>query len=135
MREIDFRAKLKKQENIDLFGEWFYGDLIHYADGSVYIRQKETGTTLEAIQETVGQYWRTINGQKLYDGDIFESTKYKSKWIVQYREDEERFCIAHPEEFHLKYVNPWQSPDKKWWIDFEKDFQIVGNIYDNPELI
>ena len=55
-REILFRGIVKDEERRKFFDGWFYGDLIHYANGDVYIRQPQTGSEEQVIPETVGQY-------------------------------------------------------------------------------
>ena len=54
MREYLFRGIIL-HPTIILNG-WFYGDLIHFADGLVAIRQQETGEIQHVISETVGQF-------------------------------------------------------------------------------
>ena len=54
MRTIEFRGIIKNPD--DLFNGFIYGDLIHYANGNVAIRQKETGQEFEVDPETVGQF-------------------------------------------------------------------------------
>jgi len=137
MRNIQFRGKRTAT------GEWISGYLVPFNqsgylgnDNRMCIR---TGMldSFEIDPETIGQYWRTVNNQDLYDGDIFESRAFpdKPKWVVQYREQEGQFCIAHPEELNMKFIYPWQSPDRKWWEDLGSHFHIIGNIHDNPELL
>lgn len=131
MRTTKFRGK-RTDKN-----EWVYGDLTKGEEDGLYRIHTSFSIRHYVLPETVGQYWRTVNKQDLYDGDVFESRMFddKPKWVVQYREDEGCFCITHPEELHLKFVYPWQKPDKKWWEEFGKDLYVIGNIHDNPELI
>jgi len=75
MREIIFKGRVKDEEQSEFYDKWFYGDLIQLADGSTFIRQQESGTGLEVIPETVGQYSgvRDRNGNKIFEGDIVDT--------------------------------------------------------------
>ena len=86
-------------------------------------------------QETVGQLWLKVGELKLFEGDIFEFTKHNVRFVVKYNEKRHQFCIAHPNELDLKYFNPWQCPDESWIEEFMKDAVLIGNIYDNKELL
>ncbi len=85
--------------------------------------------------ETVGQLWMRIGDLKLFDGDIFDFPEYKVRYVIQYIQNRFQFCIAHPDELNLKYMDPWHCPDQKWIETFMKDAVLVGNIHDNPELL
>lgn len=141
MRQIKFRGK-----GID-DGKWVYGDLINLdlhtcITGESMWATLPTGgaLTLEVavvIPETVGQYWETANNQELYDGDIFSMSlgNVSHIMVVQYRIDKAMFCIGHPYELTLKHISQWQSPDERWWKEFGDRITVIGNIFDNPELI
>lgn len=134
MREIKFKGK--RRDN----NEWITGSYVWYKNfklGKVNFIVDDSGHYFRVNPDTVGQYWRTVNKQELYDGDIFEIRMFDDmpKWVVKYIEDEGQFCIAHPEELNLKFVNPWQKPNKEWWMDFGDSIYKIGNIHDNPELL
>ena len=54
MRTILFRGYIKYPS--DIINGFWYGDLIHYANGDIYIRQIETGMEYEVVPESVGQF-------------------------------------------------------------------------------
>jgi len=55
MRKIVFRAKHIDDGSV-FANEWVRGDLCHYANGTIFIRQQETGSAFEVHQESVGQF-------------------------------------------------------------------------------
>ena len=129
MREILFRAKRKDNE------EWVYGSLIHVQDEinkdvDIYRIQpyKYEDTTLgkpfEVKKETVGQYinMKDIKGNKIFVGDILEDC-VGEKGIV-----EDEFGIRMELAF-----NDFDYFTQEDLISYE--VKIIGNIYDNEELI
>lgn len=135
MREILFRGKRKDN------GEWVYGNLI--TDGEdVYVLPKEDllkgldiggwidgVQTYEVVPETVGQYTNLDdkNGTKIFEKDILSA----------------HLDDGYPENETLLEVvwhnNGWYGKNGKFFDDFdngfEKYFEVIGNIHDNPELL
>lgn len=151
MREIKFRGQT-------ITREWVYGSLyIGELDGQEYAVIMNNKTTSVAkdlpnriaiafdredvhivYPATVGQYWRTINGKKLFDGDIFRF-KVGDEYIirmVRYSEEQAVFCIINPSQLkNEKWMQIEQIPNSLWWQKFVNDIEIIGNIHDNPELL
>lgn len=126
MREILFRGKRKDN------GEWVYGDLV----SKKYIQnvyRVEYGYVVpyncfEVIPETVGQYTGLTdkNGKKIFEGDIIEhhvqGNFVVNRGIVNYDQKNARFAMQ------LNTMNPCFS------LYNREAFEVIGNIYDNPEL-
>ena len=125
-REILFRGKRVFDNKFEYgFLSWHYlGDGVNY-----FVNNNVVDL------ETVGQLWMQIGKLKLFEGDVFEFPKYNARFVVKYNEKRHQFCIAHPDELGLKYLNPWQCPDESWIEEFMKDAVLIGNIYDNKELL
>ena len=129
MREYLFRGKRKDNE------EWVHGDLWCNPYGKRVVcivspinNQGTTGGN-EVDAETVGQYTGMVdkNGTKIFEGDIIDFL-YRSDGddygIVQYDVDETEFGFV----YNLIYdglVRHYCS----------RDIEVIGNIYDNPELM
>lgn len=140
MREIEFRAKRKDN------GEWVYGSLIRSDEfyGEIretpkyYICPFETtfeydecsDDSDEVITETIGQYvgLKDKNGTKIFEGDILKQAPYMC--------DENPCVVCYDTEvgsgigFYLYTYCDRQVLSDEW-----EDFEVIGNIYDNPELL
>lgn len=122
MREILFRAKTVCD------GDWIYGGITwNPSKNEVFIHTKwDEG---KVIPETVGQYTGLCdkNGTKIFEGDILSA----------------HLDDGYPEnETILEVVwhnNGWYGKNGKFFDDFdngfEKYFEVIGNIHDNPELL
>ena len=89
--------------------------------------------------DTVGQFTGILdkNGKEIYDGDIVtlelsdKSVIYK---LVRFIPKMGSFCMAETTE--LQYEGKWtiwHRFDQRYINDYEGT--VVGNIYDNPELL
>ena len=137
MREILFRAKR------EAINEWVYGYFVkEYDDFQIYIQpQIITRSGREYINEnTLGQFTGLTdkNGTKIFEGDIVKGVAYSGKfvgiivWIdeiggfgVRYRKRQE--ATAWENSSILKCASKGRTD--------EFTAEIIGNIYDNPELI
>lgn len=121
--EILFRGK-RKDNN-----EWVYGDLIHDWDdlfiGGDFL--DETGNPMymkfEVIPETVGQYtnFNDNKSNKIFDGDIVEEGCNGLILDVIYDNEIGTYKLKGTENYFIK--------------DAPIEWEVVGNIWDNPELL
>ena len=128
MRTIKFRGKSI------LTDEWLYGDLVHSADKkrtAILVNDKDSYDECEVAPKTIGQFTGLYdaNGKRIYEGDI---VKWKAdnrlyavifKWGMFYASVE----VCNQETYGGFPLHALAG-DKK-------GVEIVGNIYDNPELI
>ena len=136
MRTILFRGYIKYP--CDIINGFWYGDLIHHANGDIYIRQVETGMEQEVIPESVGQFTGVVdkNGTRIYEGDILLDVDFdengnniSSKFPVVYDYSKCQFAID----------NSFKK-DGSSLVNFVEYFgieklEVVGNICDNPEML
>ena len=129
IENIKFRGKSKRT------GEWLYGDLeynrkkdiarIHsYDDEGEYIGQQEVD------KETIGQLIAKIRKPKgdiceVYSQDIVKLTAYDGE--IQYVIVDNRGFV---ESKFLEFRTLIHFVD-----DFDVEWEVVGNIYDNKELL
>lgn len=117
MREILFRGK--RVDN----GEWIEGNLIQYPLSSYSYIMSNYGFDDEICvrSKTVGQFTGLTdkNGNKIFEGDI---VKYENKiYEIKYLEKYARFA---PSNEHSVFM-----------VCAFNHLEVVGNIYDNPELL
>lgn len=119
MRDILFRGK--RTDN----GAWTSGYLFCFWE-SAYLcwgMKNNVPVMEEVIPETVGQYTglKDKNGTKIFDGDILRDDDNEENGVVEFIDGE--FCVVFGNvETHGIY-------------DIACCCYVIGNIYDNPELI
>lgn len=122
MRDILFRGKA---ENI---GMWVYGWLLKDRSGHVMIQDAENFEWYTDIDlTTVGEYTglQDKNGKKIFEGDIVKYIPIDQGEIGVYYYyiafEDGYFRIGGTDEYISKiYSDEWE---------------VVGNIHDNPELL
>ena len=136
MREIKFRGKVKYNGNHKFSGDWIYGYYRNNDNGNAFITEtldefdNYIFEEIEVDENTVEQYTglKDKNGKEIYEGDIFE-IKYNKKDFMVWVEYSEKYAqfITRCEENILN--------DEPLGDLTEKHIEVIGNIYDNPELI
>ena len=120
-REIKFRGQ---QINTK---KWVYGYL--YRNKGLYVICENIRYAEEEpiLLDTVGQYTGLDdkNGTEIYEGDIVGDNKIK--WIVKWNKHRMGFSL-YPTTKQLYDEMPINVENKL-------GFKILGNIYDNPELL
>lgn len=135
MRKIKFRGKQRgwKQD-----WTWYYGNL-YCKDGygRTHIRDINHGC-YDIDPETVGQFTgvRDINGKEIYEGDrvnahwfYFDGKGEAEEKIENAVIEEKSGCFGF---YWKKYGNFISLCEINWDEDI---IEVVGNIYDNPELL
>lgn len=151
MRDILFRGKRTNT------GELVYGDLVHGIEkhrGRIFIWSEAdyipTGIDeFEVIPETVGQYsgWKDKKGQKIFEGDIVEIEPHGyiptlNRGVVIFRDG--CFGIEYLSDVARKFgwektfhrigtISEWRDMGASGTVTYT--YEVLGNIYDNPELL
>lgn len=136
MREIVFRGK-----DIDNKG-WVYGALVQQQDDPlkekafiISYSNYQFGDFSEAVMhevdpETVGQCtgFGDKNGNKIFEGDIVSICNSKTFFFIVYWNHAVKSFILK------STVNGVNGIDCNV-LDSTQDIEVIGNIYNNPELI
>ena len=133
MNNIVIRAK-------DVTGQWVTGDLVH--------NKRVTATGLaprtmvggcEVDPNTVALFSGVcdIKGVKIFEGDILKvectdgSSIYK---LVRFVPEKAAFCMANTIELNAEGKwDIWSYMSQRWINEMEAI--VIGNIYDNPDLL
>ena len=123
MREILFRGK------DPVSGEWYYGYYVKRNDGdrgSLILEDYYLESYEIVKQETVGQYTgvKDKRGVKIFEDDIVKVYDvYCNETVVGVVE----FCDGSFRICDTDFTSYYR------WMDYE--VEVIGNIYDNPELM
>lgn len=159
MREILFRGQTRRKcEKVRMDGSpvesnWVYGGVLQGSGDHSIIYQTETDIEKKVVYtDTLGQYTGLTdkNGTKIFEGDIitFEDVcceggsgyEYPDEWAVETMNRVEVIirngCVCFGKE--LFESNAYEDiqfyyPNLNEW--FTECTEVIGNIYDNPELI
>ena len=122
-RKIKFKAKCKDN------GEWVYGSYIANYNEQDWIVQD--GDFFAVDSDTVGQFtgFHDKYGKEIYEGDILSYVFTQVKYLV---------CYSYI-ECSLRF-NPCGNVDMdsiihNSWIGVNIYGKVIGNKYDNPELL
>ena len=130
MREILFRGK--RTDN----GEWIEGfysaeEYDPYIEKIEYIpRIQIIGkcVSLGVIPETVGQYTGLTdkNGKRIFEGDIVERVSDGERAVISW--------LKYSACFGLSF-DGWCCGFDNYDDNLPSNFEVIGNIHDNPELL
>lgn len=141
MREFVFRGKPKNEAEYEPLRElseddcengFVYGSLVvshnkyYICTMALQIRggiSDYITTMIDVLPDTVGQYTglKDKNGTKIFEGDI-----------VLLKGDEEPYQVAFDESCFQVYGNSICYVMDNF---YDHDIEVIGNIYDNPELL
>lgn len=131
MREILFRGK--KVDNDEWVEGWivrptdYYGDKVarYFIIDGTETQDYDIGYEYEVISDTVSEYtgFTDKNDNKIFEGDIVQKSD-GTIWSIEFHNG-----AFQAKSVKNKYTNIYED------IIFSNLYKIIGNIYDNPELL
>ena len=128
-REIKFRGK-RKTDGEWLYGYYFVNRGLHFIVTDGLAPAGNTFHDYEVYPETVGQYtgMKDCNGEKIYEGDIMEIQEtYSNTRIVG--------TVIYEDDYFFVQSRNGGGPWGLYWSLREHNATVIGEIYDNPELL
>ena len=141
MREIEFRIRDRDK--------WYYGVPLSKIKNDTVAFQSYDGNYYDLFADatTLGQYTglKDKNGKKIFEGDIISADYYpfiedgKQNYvgIVTFYDDICSFqyelqCVNKDKRGISNGINEEFEPNDDLILE---DFEVIGNIFDNPELL
>ena len=140
MREILFRGKrIAGHRDNTKDGTMLYGSLFIDKKGQSKIKWYDehfgTAMTSNVDPNTVGQFTGLLdkNGKKIFEGDIV--LRSGITWLIVF----EKNAFVCKDNTMRTYFALWEQWEYNWKsaedISPSDAFEVIGNIYDNPELL
>lgn len=116
-RKIKFRMKDKQ-------GEWQYVEMTCSIIEA--LKDPVTPGGIDIDENTIGQYTGIDdkNGKEIYVGDILKSIQWNDIYLVKHIGTAYYLCRKGKNGFNKRTT--WNNAEKS---------EVIGNIYDNPELL
>ena len=137
----DFRVKLAMAGKPKNEGEWTYGE-VHLQSTIPHIHEGMDKYPIDV--DTIGQYTglKDKNGKEIYEGDIIYSEFADGSncmFLVGWNNKLSCFGVMDEYSYQSKQLGyDFPEFDNHLFIEVLKNskiFKIIGNIYDNPELL
>lgn len=132
MREIKFRCwDIENKEMLEV-QELDYADSY---DGQPMIRTTMYNDYFDTEDMILMQYTglKDKNGKEIYEGDIIYCKQYIGGNCVEYCIEKGYVCFNDGEFGLYRKQGYYQSLYK--FKEYDYEFEVIGNIYDNPELL
>ena len=135
MREIKFRGKRVNG------GEWVKSMTISY--GTIKRKMSKIffeinpGKWVGIIPNTIGQFTglKDKSGKEIYEGDII-SVNGKYPKLIRYIDEWASYCLANLTDLDCDLkTRYWHQVSPCWWTDYKREIKVIGNVYDNLELL
>jgi uncharacterized phage protein (TIGR01671 family) len=129
MREIKFRAFNKNSKKF-IYSDWKYG-IVSFWDNVVH------DTDFEPPQQWPGLLDK--NGKECYEGDILKTIHFTDRddtyWLYHKIVWNKEWFLWQAVSLNNKNESLKENGNPMLKVYAQNDFEIIGNIYENPELL
>lgn len=143
MRHL-YRGKAKRVEGREYVtnyknGDWVYGLVadINETYGIAKMTNEQGVFGIEVDSKTIGQYIgiNDINDKKIFEGDIVKGIAYFLEWtgVIVWIKEIASFGLYHGHDIACENCSILKRASSGMKDEFTAE--IIGNIYDNPELL
>lgn len=122
MRTIKFRGQKFDKEFV-------YGYVQYFKDTDEYAID-DYAVNEDSISQFTGQYDK--NGTEIYEGDIL-AHDYGDYSLIVYREECMAFCRIDAKD--VGNINGYYNLSEGAWCSCLQRAKVIGNQYENPELL
>ena len=88
-------------------------------------------------ETTIGQFTgvKDKSRKEIYEGDII-SVNGKYPKLIRYIDEWASYCLANLTDLDCDLkTRYWQQVSPCWWTDYKREIKVIGNVYDNLELV
>ena len=118
-------------------GEWVVGDLSHHKTGKVFVKPLNGSaiSTCEVDKDTICQCTglKDKNGKLIWENDVVEIGEHQDNvnglYKVIYCENSHCYALKRSVDFYYNFFT-FSALN-----GFETSSKVIGNIFDNPELM
>ena len=138
MREILFRAKAINRTGYERSnyknGDWVYGLVTRLYNEEYDLPAEMVDTNgisgIDVDYKTIGQYTglKCKNGVKVFEGDIIKTVANSKRLFIVFWSDKSFQFVR--KDVHFDDGAEYGIPNLSML-----EYEVVGNIYDNPELL
>jgi len=131
MKIVKFRAKIIRAGK---WSKWIYGSLdftkYTYQEARIVGYDDPVQYWHKIDKNTIGQYTgqKDKNKKEIYEGDILRFSEVDTA-VVEWNEKYSYFMVKPIQDYYF------DSDVLGHTLEYNNNVEIIGNIYDNPELL